>query len=438
MVGLEPAIAVYRISEDGAIWLNEELMSHVTSIRSSARFQRAMDRVDNSIQLDGKTVEIPGDDEPRKQGALLHQQLQKLIPTVQLVNEQVIRAAHDGIHHEAQALMGGKSHGKGLNAGSLVELQGLLWVIDGILMLSDEEFRHHLSHVQGIANGIATYSEFVKVAAEIMGGGMMTAAAYGGALAMQMGDSATAAMCKGVAQTTGLVFANVIAGIEIVHGIAVLFDPHATRQQKIEAAAHVSAGGAWFIGRAAAGTIAGAAASTAILVTYWELKNLAHLYWEANIGLTSGLMRLAFETLQRHGTVIAQTSDKLAKVGMLMHEEKDPDQAADLKRVHDVLVHQLEGDVASCISDCGPRGFEPGIARYPGAYSILLEAMAPLLKHKGARGEQAVTLAAKVALERITWSLSHAGDLVVASARQQHLQDLEKDLAKRQEHSEAH
>ena len=439
MVGLEPAVSVYRQSEEGATWLNEQLMNHVTSIRSSARFQRAMDRVDNSIQIDGKTVEVPSDHEPRKQGALLHQELQKLIPTLQLINEQVIRSAHDGIHHQAQALMaGGKSHGKGLGAGSLVELQGLLWIVDGILMLSDEEFKHHLSHVQGIANGVATYSEFVKVAAEIMGGGMMTAAAYGGALAMQMGDSATAAMCKGFAQSTGLVFANVIAGIEIIHGIAVMFDPHATRQQKLDAAVNASAGSAWFIGSRVGGAAIGTAASTAILLGYAELKLMAHLYWEANVGITSGLMRMAFDTIQRDGSAIAVSADKLAKVGALMQEESDPEKAADLKRAHDVLVERLGNDVDYFISDCSPRGFEAGVARYPGAYSIFRELFAPVVRHKGSKGEQGVVLAAKTALERITWALGHAADLIVASAKQQHLGDLEHDLAKRDEHAGGH
>ena len=67
----------------------------------------------------------------REQGAQLHAELQKLIPTISMINEQVIRLKHDGIHHEAEALMEGRTHGKKLGPGSLVELQTILWMVDG-------------------------------------------------------------------------------------------------------------------------------------------------------------------------------------------------------------------------------------------------------------------------------------------------------------------
>jgi hypothetical protein len=41
------------------------------------------------------------------------------------------------------------------------------------------------------------------------------------------------------------------------------------------------------------------------------------------------------------------------------------------------------------------------------------------------------------ALKKITWAMAHAGDIAVASPRQQNLGTLEGELAKKQQHGEA-
>ena len=43
-----------------------------------------------------------------------------------------------------------------------------------------------------------------------------------------------------------------------------------------------------------------------------------------------------------------------------------------------------------------------------------------------------LTEAARVALERITWSMAHAGDLIIASAKQKNLGDVEHELEKKE------
>ena len=436
MVMLEPAIAPLRQSGEWAVWLDEQLMQHVTSARSSARYVRAKDRVENSIRMDGKTVELPRADEPRKQAALLREQIHKLVPNMAFVNEQVIRAAHDGIHHEAEKMLEGETHGHKMGPGVLVQLQSLLWMMDGYLTLTDEEFQHELKNVQGVFNGVATYSELVKAATELLGGSLVITASYGAGIAKLMGDTASMTMLTGVARTTGLFFANVIAGVEIVHGVAVLFDAHASADKRVKAGFEVASGTAWFVGKHVAGAAAGMAASTAVMLGYMELRAMAHLYWGAAVGITAGLMGEAFKTLQRDGADIAITSDKLAKVKDLMQAETNPEQLADLKRVHDNLVHELAGDVDRLIGDCGPRERESGMSQYPGAYAILLEVFAPVRKHKGAKTEEQAVAAATVALERVGWALSHAGELVVASAGNHSLKELEHQIAKQQEHGE--
>ena len=273
-----------------------------------------------------------------------------------------------------------------------------------------------------------TYSELVKAVAELTGGAISLSASYAAAIAKLAGDAPLAATATGLARSTGLIFANVIAGIEIIHGVAVLLDPHATAQEKVDGAAGAASGAAWFIGSRAGGAAVGFAASSAILLGYAELKLVAHLYWEANVGLTSGLMRVAYETIQRDGESIARSADELAKAGMLRQNEKDPEKAAALAQVEARFISQLGSSIDYFIDDCQPRGFEPGVARYPGAYTIFQEVFSPVKKHKGAKTLETVTEGAKVALERITWSMAHAGELITASARRQHLPDVEHQL----------
>jgi hypothetical protein len=155
-------------------------------------------------------------------------------------------------------------------------------------------------------------------------------------------------------------------------------------------------------------------------------------YWQANLGLTVGFMRLAYETIPRDGESIERGADDLAKAGMLRQNEKDPEKALALQHVETMLTAQLGAAVDYFIDDCKPHGFEAGVAGYPGAYTILRDVFEPVMKHKGARTLEAVTEGARVALERITWSMAHAGDLITASAAKRNLADVEHNLEKKE------
>jgi hypothetical protein len=431
--GLEPALALYRTTDDERTWLQEQIDRPLAAVDNSLSFEDARARVRSAVRIGQHALIEPADDtHPHEQGEQLHEQLQTLIPVVGQINEQVIRLKHDGIHHEAEALMEGHAHGKKLGPGALVELQAVLWLVDGFLLLTDEELAHHLGEVHGVLNGVSTYSELVKAVAELTGGAVTITASYAASIAKLAGDTSTAAIATGLARSTGLLVANVIAGIEVVHGIAVLLDPHATAQQKVDGAVGASSGAAWLVGARVWGAAAGFSASSALMLGYAELKLMANLYWGANVGLTAGLMRLAYETIQRDGENIARAANDLAKAGLLRQDEKDPEKAEALRRVETSLVAQLGAAVDYFIDDCKPRGVEDGagLARYPGGYDILREVFAPVAKHKGAKTPETVTEAARVALERITWSLAHAGELITASARRRGLGDVEHDLAR--------
>lgn len=436
IVLLEPALSVFRKDHEDAVWLAEQLMQHVTAKRSSARYLRAMDRVDNAMRIDGKLVEIPSDNEPQKQAAVLRQQIHKLAPKMLEINEQVLRANEHGIEKEAETLLEGKDKGHKLTAGSLVQLQATLWLVDGFLTLSDEEFQHELKHVQGVFNGVATYSELVKVATELLGTSLVTTASFAGVLAKLAGDSSSAALCAGVARSAGMAFGKVIAGVEIVHGIFVLADPHASAQKKMDAAAGVASGSAWFAGLQAGGAATGFAASTAIILGYAELKYAAHLYWQASLGLTNLFMRRTLETLQREGASIARAADRVAKVREIIETETDAQNASDLQRVHENLVKDLAHTIDYFLDDAAPHAFESGVAQYPGVWPIFLELFAPLKKYRHAKNESTAVEGAAEILKKITWALAHAGEIATASARQKHLNDLEHDLEKKQSHGD--
>ena len=428
---LDPAIAMVR--ERDPAWVQDQLLAYTTPIRSDARYIEAHERVDNAVRIgENKVVEIPTDQDPHAQGLLLHLELQKLIPTMAMINEQLLRGNHDAIHHETAALLAGK-HEPELGAGSLAHLQNLLFLADGWLTLNDQEFRHHLQEIQGVFNGVATYTELVKAVVELAGGALEVTAAYTAAIAKLSGNTALFASASGFAKASGLQFARIVAWIEIIHGVAVLLDPHATRQEKVDGAVGASSGAAWFIGKRIGGTAIGAAASTALLLGYGELKLAAYLYWHGAVELSAGFMHQALRAVQRDGDTIAQKADALAKTGLLLQEERDPEKAAALKHFETNLAVDLGEDVDYFIDDCQPHGVGTAFLKYPGNWEILREAFAPVMRHRGARSVEAAIAAGNVALDRITWVFAHAGDLVIASTSDRHLGDVEAELAKKQD-----
>ena len=435
IAGLQPAIDQFRKLD--ATWLDEHLFPRLEHLRRIATYEVARDRINNSVRVGNGVLEIPSDDaDAHRQGTVLHLELPKLRSSLSTLNEQVIRLKHDGIHHEAEALLQGK-HEPHLGPGTLVYLQNTLLLVDGWLTLSDDEFRGRLGEVRGWRSDISTYAELVKAVVELAGGAVTATAAYAAVIAKLTGNEMLFASAAGVARSVGLHFANTVALIEVVHGVVVLFDPDATRQEKIDAAVSASSGATWLVARHFDKVAFGAAASTAIIAGYAELKLVAHLYWEAKLGLTTGMMRLAFETIQRHGANIARKADALARAGLLAAEEHDPESASSLRRVQDNIARDLGDDIDYLLDDCQPRGIEADVAKYPGSYPLLREVFAPLASFKGLREVAPVSSAAPKVLERIAWSLAHAGDIVLASTKDEKLNDLEEEIAKRKEGARA-
>jgi hypothetical protein len=74
------------------------------------------------------------------------------------------------------------------------------------------------------------------------------------------------------------------------------------------------------------------------------------------------------------------------------------------------------------------------VARFPGNYTILAEAFAPLQSLHGRRTGPAVAEAAAMVLEKITWCFQNAADIIVASAKGKHPHDVEESEKEKKEH----
>lgn len=402
----------------------------------------AEDRVDSSLVIEGKLVEIPDDRHPREQAAVLRAALPKFVQTLQIANEQLLRLGHkeleEALEHlkeEGETLAQLEKEGHGSPLTRLAALQGLLGLADGWLTLTDEELQHELAHIHGWLPGVTTFGELVKAIVEIGFGAVTFTAALAGVIAKAAGDAALSSTAMHVAGEVGHLLGDVVAGIEIVHGVFVLFDSHASGAQKERAALGIASGVAWFG--------AGGAASFAVVATYLGLKVAAHLYWQGALGMSVMFMRETFEFMQQAGGSMARVADRLARAGLLLQEEHDPLRAEPLAKIVAENTELLATEIDWFLQHCLPSGKDMGLgstapAAWPGNHAILVEAFAPLQPLRSAKSGPALAAAAAAVLEKITWCLMHAGALAVASARRGRLRDVEQDEAKKAQGPQGH
>jgi hypothetical protein len=394
----------------------------------------AFDRVENTAIVDGKAVEIPDDRHPHEQAAALRQVLPQLVQNVQMANEQLMRLGHKELEHALEELEHG---GHGAAVAKLAALHTLLALADGWLTLNDEELQHELTHVQHWLPGVTSYAELVKAIVEIGGGAVGLTALVAATIAKATGEAALASSALSIAGEAGHLLGNVVAGIEIVHGIFVLLDPHASHEQKERGALGAASGAAWFLGKRAGGAALGAAASSAVILTYLEMKLAAYLYWQGALGISALLERESFERIETMGGGIARAAEHLSASGLLLHEEQDPNKAAALAgaeaQYRALLMTEIDSfleQVATPTKGHGLGSSDP--AGFPGNNQLIVEAFAPLQRFRGVKEGPDLPVAATAILERIGWVLAHAGAIVTAGAKHQHIQDIEQAEAAKQ------
>ncbi|HEY3745712.1 MAG TPA: hypothetical protein VGL17_05685, partial [Gemmatimonadaceae bacterium] len=426
-------------SDEGiAKWNTDELMPRFDGLARDLAFDVANERVKNSVLIGSEeAVEMPPDGDPREQGRVLHLELPKLLAAIKAVSEQLVRLKDHAIEHEAEQMLHSGALGK--KYGSLVEVGNALMLADAWLTLSDKELKEHLSEIHGFANGVSTYSELVKAMLELAAGGSGVVCSIGGLIARAAGDSALAATCSGAARTIGIgKLGTAIAAIEIVHGIAVLLDNTATPEKKLSAAGDVATGVAWVGGKKMIGAEFGAAASSAVLGGYLELKWAITTYSESVIGWDAGILRDAYNTLQMYGDRIPTLAEDVAKAHALIAQESDAEKKDALTRVETVAVHALGETLDSLIADCGPQGMawnalEGARTTKPGSVQILQDWFAPLRAFRGARTPEGVMSGAASAMKRIAWARTHARDVLAAAANGRDIVDLQQAASRRED-----
>ncbi len=315
-------------------------------------------------------------------------------------------------------------------AGLPEHLQMVLWALDAGLRLSDKEpaEQHH-------GPTMAEDIEHFKVAVEILGivvalsldlAAMQYAkyAARARAFAEQAAEAddfaKQAAVDAEAAMASVHVFSDVVAGLEVLHGIVVLRRTDAPAEAKEEALQQIVENALWLLLRGLGWLgVEGAAAGAspwvgALSVAYTEGKLSVQFYGEARGGLIAGFMRDAFQTMRDSADQIADSATRLASAGVLAERESDPRQRAALREVEQDYAERTATAVDDFLEECEPRGYVGGEAFYPGAYPTLRKHFAPLMRRKGAKTPAEAAAAANAVLSAIFWAFDNAQGIVAA------------------------
>jgi hypothetical protein len=440
MATLSPAIEAYAQDEAQREWVADYLTPKLAELKSDLEFAQADDRVRGAIVLPGNHVVDPNDDRhPREQAEALHEAIPKLVETISHVNEMVIKLNEEAIKKQVERLLAGHD-AHGVKAGSLVELGNVLSTVNGYLVLTDDELREKLHDVDGLRSGIRTIGELVKGVVELTGGVLGIVSSTVGIVARAAGEPEIARVCSAVSRKVGLGVGAAVGAIEALRGIATLFDSRATRDEKVDAGVTIATVGApsvlgWFKVEAL-GPVAVTPAAIAGQLGYGELKLALQTYWAASQGLVAGLMGPAFETLRQDGTAIAAFADEVVKAQALLATEQDQAQKDALARVLASSVRNLSSMIDSLLADLARPDLEAGMARHPGAYQILRDALAPVRPFRGAQATETVLLGASVALRCLEYVFSHQAAIIDAAASHRGFSDVVEHASQTAEQSE--
>lgn len=424
---LEPILGELERDASSRAWLQREITPYLDRLADAVQLQIARERVARAKLPGERAIETPAEGTPAEKEAL-RAGIGRMIETISQLNEQVIRFRHDELHHFAKELAQAAHglehehvpgvHKKPTEPGYLVEVQNLLVLLHGMLSLSDEELAHELNKPHGVLGGVASAIELIRITTEIVGGTLGVTFSFAAVVSKLSGPSqaAYAAQAAGYAQAIGLKLGNIVAGIEIAHGLVVVLDKQASDEKRLEGARDVASGTAWFVGSKIGGAAVGGAASTAILITYKELELMAQLYGEARTGIVGGWMNLAFETMADAGRSIAAAGTELVKAGMLANVEANPAQQQALARVEQEKALALAASVDWFLEQCRPTGYGAGAAYKPGAYGVLRPVFSPLLGRVGAKTPAAAAKIGTDVLAAIRWCFEHAEELKLKEA----------------------
>ena len=261
--GLEGAMRAVHASDPG--WFRAEFADHVERLRGDIQVDVARKRVNRAVLLPGEkaAVEVPkeglSDETAAAYSQVVLPSIDKLIATYTMLNEQIIRVGHERFHHLFAEMQKGWDSGmlrmersRFKDAGSIVTAQSALFLIKGLL--SAPHAWEHASHAEGVVGKLESYTHLVQVAIETVGGLATLSAAIGACVVKLAGDLRLATQMMGFASLGTLTLANVVAAVELVHGILLVANPKSSADQKLQGAVQIGLGLAWFGGTLLIGT----------------------------------------------------------------------------------------------------------------------------------------------------------------------------------------
>ena len=389
------------------------VVDNMQHLRAGILQSEAESRIENTLVIDNggkkEAIEIPDDSDPHAEGRVLGTTMPKL---VDLIKTNVERAKKAG------ELVG-------VGKETIEKLETMAHVLDlagGWLKLTDEEFRNELTHIKGVMNGVATYSELVKTVLEMGSSAVSLTCTLSGALMRKVGDEAMAEACEHTGAAVSASVGKVVAAVEVVHGLSVMFDPNASRDARIGGGVEAAAG--------IAGLAGGAAASAPIMGPYLMLKGAQYLYSEAVIGWEAGFLREVFGYMQETAGTINEGTMAITAASALQESEQDPEKRAALATVEKRAVAGLADTLDRFLGRCAKTGEDHGIGnefiyRFPGNYTILAEAFTGPVEHRGAKSLEEVSALAEMTMQKIAWCFRNGAAIVQASASGKHVEDVQ-------------
>jgi hypothetical protein len=410
------------------------------ALREKLFGEEAGERIEQAVVVEGKVIETSDERHPEEEAEALHELLLKLVKSLSLANEQLHRLSEANVQLWEEAIHAIEHSPQYEKVEAFLEtiekdfhraetvvhtigvLQALLGTIDGLLTLNKKEFKEHLNEVPGKLSGVASFVELVKVGVELGVGSASLVALIAGGLMKVEGEAEWAASAFEVAGELGGALANAVAAVEIVHGILVLFDPHASRAEKESAAVGVATGTAWFVGRRIGGAMVGGPASIAILGGYYFFKYSVALYWEGALAVNTLWMNQTFQYMKDYGEHFARVGDEAARASLLLEKEHDPLKAKPLAQALASSESMLAVGLADFLDHARPggakdMGWVAGDVTAPGNVPILAETFAPLQRYRGVKSGSQLPEAVGHVLVRIAWALQNAQEIITSSTR---------------------
>jgi hypothetical protein len=411
MLLVEPKVAQYRKELEDPEWLAENVTERLANLRKQVLFTEAAHRATTAVRIGEKHI-LEKDTAPRDTASALHAELPRVIETLRMTADLVLRDTE--IEDAAIDVLTGRTKQHAPSINSIADLVGGLNFVGGFLTMTDEEFQKRADSARGFVPRVTAYADVVKAMTQLLGGAAAVTTYVAARFAKLRGNLKLGNALLSYSRLTTTTVGDIVAGVEAAYGLIALAHPDSTWGQRLNGAV-TAAGGlmsiAGSLGKGAVGTVGSAVTGG------WELYKWAvETFYNASLGITSGLMEAPLTQLANHGGAIAKLMNEAINSNLLRAKETDPERQSALQQVHEARMSQLQGRIDYLIADTSPTPQVRGMAKHPGAHKILNEAFIALRPHRGQTKEHDVMKAAAMALERIQFVIMHAPDIRVAAA----------------------